>query len=431
MKSSIKTILALLLFPLWVQAQRYVGGDISLLPTYEAHGVHYLDRSGTQVEPLPYFRLGAGWNAMRVRLFVDPSKASVADQQEGVRQDLNYVTSLCQRIKDEGYALMLDFHYSDTWTDPGQHSTPSRWASNDPVVLADSVYQYTRNCLEHLKNKGVTPDFIQPGNEVTFGMMWPTGHCYPDGSSYASSGSVTGTSDNFVSYLQAGVKACREVCPTSKIVMHTELSTAWNATTFYNTLANRVDYDIIGLSYYPDYHGPLSTLTDVLTTLESKHGEKNVMIVETGYGSQWSLKGNYSTKVQATWPLTETGQQQFTLDLIATLADYPKVIGLFWWMPEDNEFWTYQNPARSSWWDASLYTQTTGRPLSAMFELQRFIGSDPTSIQSITIPTAKAGNRSTESNLPKWYNLRGQRISSSSLPAKSIYIKDGKKVVVQ
>ncbi|MDD3387454.1 MAG: hypothetical protein PHU58_03185, partial [Prevotella sp.] len=100
-------------------------------------------------------------------------------------------------------------------------------------------------------------------------------------------------------------------------------------------------------------------------------------------------------------------------------------------MPEDNEFWTDQNPARSSWWDASLYTQTNGRPLSAMFELQRFIGSDPTSIQSITIPTAKAGNRSTESNLPQWYNLRGQRISSSSLPAKSIYIKDGKKVVVQ
>lgn len=121
--NNIKKLFSLLcLCPLLAGAQKYVGGDISLLPTYEEHGVHYLDTHGTQVQLLPYLGREAGWNAMRVRLFVDPSKAPAAHRQEGVRQDLDYVTALARRIKAEGYALMLDFHYSDTWTDPG--STP-------------------------------------------------------------------------------------------------------------------------------------------------------------------------------------------------------------------------------------------------------------------------------------------------------------------
>ena len=421
MCKTIKIFAGACLFSVMVQAQKYVGGDISLLPTYEEHGVRYLDQAGVQVEPLTYFGEKAGWNAMRVRLFVDPSKASDSHKDEGARQDLHYATALCKRIKDEGYALMLDFHYSDTWTDPGKHSTPSAWNSSDPNVLADSVYQYTVRSLQYMKENGVTPDFIQPGNEITHGMIWPTGHCYPDGSSVG-----TGSFANLVKYLNAGVKGCKEVCPEAKIVIHTELSSAWNVTTFYKTLGKQVDYDVIGLSYYPDYHGTLSTLSSTLNTLGSEHGDKDIMIVETGYGAKWALSGKYSSTVQKTWPLSEAGQKKFTNDLINELNKHPKVTGLFWWMPEDNEYWADAYPARSSWWNGSLYTQNTGKPLAAMFELQRFIGKDPTDISNIR---SKVSNKESLKALPV-YNLQGQRVSHSYTLPRGLYIVAGKKLLI-
>lgn len=442
------------------RAQKYVGGDISLLPTYEQHGVRFLDQYGSRVDPLPFWGKVAGWNAMRVRLFVDPSKASAAHRDEGVRQDLDYVTALCRRIKAEGYALLLDFHYSDTWTDPGQHTTPSAWQSSDPEVLADSVYRYTVRSLQHLRAHGVVPDFIQPGNEITQGMMWPTGRCYPNGQSVTttasnasgSSGSGVGTFANLVKYLKAGVRGSKEVCPEARIVIHTELSKAWNVTTFYNTLGSQVAYDIIGLSYYPDYHGTLATLSSTLSTLERQHADKDIMIVETGYGARWSLNGNHSAAVQAAWPLSEAGQQRFTTDLIAELARHPKVTGLFWWMPEDNEYWADANPARSHWWNASLYTQNTGKPLAALFELQRFVGKDPTGIDRLTtdgpshdaathaLPTASSasGNlaASSVSGTPAvppspLYNIMGQQVppTPAQLPP-GIYIVKGKKLLI-
>lgn len=394
--------------------QKYVGGDISLLPTYEEKGVRYLDSDGHQVQPLEYFGR-QGWNAMRVRLFVDPSKASPAEQDEGVRQDLDYMTRLSKRIKESGYALMLDFHYSDTWTDPGKHATPSAWQSDDPTVLADSVRAYTVRCLNHLKANGVTPDFIQPGNEITYGMLWPTGRCYPDGNNYGS-----GTFANLVSYLKAGVEGCKEVCPEAKIVIQTELSKSANVVNFYNTLSSQVDYDIIGLSYYPDWHGPLATLRSTLNTLESQHGDKEIMIVETGYGSQWPVGSTY-TASQLGWTLTEEGQKQFADDLVEELNKHSRVTGLFWWMPEDNEFWAENNPARSTWWNASLYRQNTGKPLPALFELQKFLENSTTSIAT------SMANGCTKNE--RWHTLHGERIHRPT--QRGIYVHGNRKEIVR
>ena len=114
---------------------------------------------------------------MRVRLFVDPSKASEEDKKEGVVQDLEYVKALGKRIKDAGFKLMLDFHYSDTWTDPGQHSTPSAWSTLDAEGIADKVYEYTKDCLQQLNTSGATPDFIQGATRLTwecFGLLVPS-----------------------------------------------------------------------------------------------------------------------------------------------------------------------------------------------------------------------------------------------------------------
>lgn len=413
------------------RAQKYVGGDISALPIYEEHGVEYLDQEGRQVQPLDYWYDHAGWNAARVRIFVDPTKAPADDKSEGVRQDLDDVTALCRRIKAKGYALLLDFHYADTWTDPSQHTTPSAWNSSDPKVLADSVYRYTAHVLRHLKAYGVEPELVQPGNEVTFGMMWPTGRCWPDGSgvvttaqnSAGSSGTGEGTHANFVSYLKAGVRAIREVCPGAKVVVHTEMGSAWNVTTFYNTLGSQVDYDVIGLSYYPDYHGTLATLSSTLTTLETQHADKEIMIVETGYGARWSLNGNHTATVKATWPVTEAGQRQFATDLVAELHKHAGVTGLFWWLPEDNAY-RAASPARSSWWNASLYNQETGRPYAALFELQRFIGKNPAGIASPT---------TSPSVLLPIYDVMGRKLPSSLSPNRlrpGLYISAGQKLLI-
>ena len=127
---------------------KYVGGDISLLSKYEEHGAVYYNENGTRITNMLSYLKSCGMNSMRVRLFVDPSKAGAEDQGEGVCQDLPYVLALSQRIKAAGFNLLLDIHYSDTWTDPGQHSTPSSWAVSS--ALSDSVYSYTRRVLNSL-----------------------------------------------------------------------------------------------------------------------------------------------------------------------------------------------------------------------------------------------------------------------------------------
>lgn len=262
-----------------LHAQKYVGGDISMLKKFVDSGAIYKDKDGNSVEPYAFFR-EQGWNAVRLRLFVDPSKASADDKKEGAIQDLDYVTAMAKDVKAAGYRLMLDFHYSDTWTDPGQHSTPAAWKGN-ATELAEKVYEYTKESLKALKEAGVTPDFIQPGNEITYGMMWPTAHIWP-----AGGGQDGGTWSNFTSYLKSAIKACKEECPDAQIVIHTEMSKSENVTNFYKELAKYTDveYDIIGLSYYPDYHNSLKVLETLLTQLEASYPSKKIMIVETGYG---------------------------------------------------------------------------------------------------------------------------------------------------
>ena len=312
-------------------APKYVGGDISLLTKYEEHGAIYYNENGTRITNMLGYLKDNGLNAMRVRLFVDPSKADAEDQGEGVCQDLPFVMALGQRIKAEGFNLLLDIHYSDTWTDPGQHSTPSSWTVTS--ALADSVYDYTKRVLYAMIAAGARPDFIQVGNEVTYGMLWPTGHCYPSGGNYGS-----GTFATFANYLMRGIQACREVCPNAKIVVHTEMGRVSNVTSFYATLNSyTTDYDIIGLSYYPYWHGDLTVLNNLLTTLESTYPTKKIQIVETGYPHAYYPTGA-SYDLQSIWPATEAGQKAFTEQLVATLNAHSNVNGLYWWFPEANEY---------------------------------------------------------------------------------------------
>ena len=409
-----RKLLLLLLFTevtTMVPAQKYVGGDISMLTKYENAGVVYKDKNGNAVQPLPFFK-EQGLNAMRVRLFVDPSQ----DNDKAVCQDLEYVKALGKRIKDQGMAFMLDFHYSDTWADPGKQWTPDVWKTLSDAELYEKIYEYSKDCLQQLKDAGATPDFIQTGNEISYGMMWGTKASVGSNTvnrCYTNSPEANWT--RFFNLLKKAGQACREECPNAKIIIHSERTPKPSVLTdFFDRMKNaEIDYDIIGLSYYPEHHGNLATLETALTSLENKNYGKDIMIVETGYSYAWSIGGEYD--YTATYPYTEEGQRQFTADLIAKLNGHSSVKGLFWWWPEDNG----NKGVTSSWWNAALYNHNTGQPYAAFYELKNF--NDGSAGMQIV--------RSTDNKDGAWYTLDGRKLNGTP-QKKGIYINNNKKVIV-
>lgn len=409
-------LLAFVLSPATSMATKYLGGDISLLSKYEEHGANYMTADGQKIDDMLQFFRSKGWNSMRVRLFVDPSKAPADDKGEGVCQDLEYVTKLGRRIKEAGLKFMLDFHYSDTWTDPAQHTTPSAWNSSDPAVLEQMLYDYTVSTLNTLKAAGAEPDFIQPGNEITYGMLWPTGHCYPDGRDYGG-----GTFANFARYLKAGIRGCRETCPEAKIVIQAELSTSQSVAKFFQTLGTyTTDFDVIGLSYYPHFHGYLPTLENIIIGLEKNYPDKKIQIVEAGYFHKWfPTDASYNTT--GTWPATDEGQRRFTADLVEMLNRHQAVDGLYWWWPEANEYglnWATQR-VTDGWYNASLWDNETGRALPALDELRHFLAEDD-AIDPIL-------NTSLESQ--RWHTIDGRLTAKPLL--SGVYIRGNEKVVMK
>ena len=410
-----RKLLLLLLFTevtTMVSAQKYVGGDISMLTKYEDAGVVYKDKNGNAVQPLPFFK-EQGLNAMRVRLFVDPSQ----DNDKAVCQDLEYVKALGKRIKDQRMAFMLDFHYSDTWADPGKQWTPDAWKTLSDAELYEKIYEYSKDCLQQLKDAGATPDFIQTGNEISYGMIWGTKASVGSNTvnrCYTNSPEANWT--RFFNLLKKAGQACREECPNAKIIIHSERTPKPSVLTdFFDRMKNaEIDYDIIGLSYYPEHHGNLATLETALTSLENKNYGKDIMIVETGYSYAWSIGGEYD--YTATYPYTEEGQRQFTADLIAKLNGHSSVKGLFWWWPEDNG----NKGVTNSWWNAALYNHNTGQPYATFYELKNF--NDGSAGMQIV--------RSTDNKDGAWYTLDGRKLNETP-QKKGIYINNNKKVIVR
>lgn len=413
-----KTILTILLATaMTVAGQKYVGGDISMLTKYEEAGVVYKDKNGAAVQPLDYFKQ-QGLNAMRVRLFVDPSR----DADKAVCQDLAYVKALGKRIKDCGMKLMLDFHYSDTWADPAKQWTPDAWKSLNDEQLCTKIYEYTKDCLSQMKAAGATPDFIQTGNEISYGMLWGT-----EGSTanrcYTNSSAANWT--RFINLLKKAGQACREECPEAKIIIHSERTPKANVLTdFFDRMKNAsLDYDIIGLSYYPAHHGNLATLETALTTLENKNYDKDIMVVETGYCYAWPLADSNNDGKEdgfdytATYPYTEEGQRQYTADLVTKLNSHSSVKGLFWWWPEDNG----NKSVTAKWWNAALYNHNTGKPYAAFYELKNF-NNGSADIQGI--------HREKTGETQAWYTLDGRQLAT--MPKEhGVYIHQHQKKIVR
>lgn len=378
-----RQLLLLTITGLWIvavaQGQRLLGGDISLLPSYEEQGTTYYDYNGRPVKPLQFFKQ-QGWNAIRVRLFVEPKYAPQKHKDEGVCQDFDYVLRLGRRVLQTGLQLLLDLHYSDYWADPSKQTMPHMWQDTRHDDLPDSVYQYTRRTLTALKQKGVVPKLIQVGNETTNGMLWPLGKIEWNHSGTVSDDAAAreqASWDYLCQLYEAGCRACREVCPKSKIIIHTEKTDNWDFTnTYYQQMRrHQVDYDIIGLSYYPMWQGTVENLGKNLDRLAQHFPDKEVMIVETAayYSHEndvWATPDQYAEF----YPITVEGQVQFTRELVTELKRHQNVTGLFWWFPEENGS---GNEVTKGWLNRGLFDNHTGRALPAMREFVKF--TTPTS----------------------------------------------------
>ncbi len=392
----------------------YAGGDLSQLPIYENAGSVYVDASGNTVADFIPFCRDNGWNTVRLRLFVNPDNYNQADKDSNACQDLEMIKALGKRVKDAGMIFMLDFHYSDTWADPSNQWTPKDWETLSDDELAAQIYSYTKDVLQQLVSAGAAPDLIQTGNEISYGMCWGAygtsfNRCYVN-----SSGNEW---TRFASLLKNAVQACREILPEAKIIIHTErVAQPSVLTAFYDKMASfGVDYDVIGLSYYPYFHGSLDALSTALDKLSSF--EREIMIVEAGYPLYWAVPGT-TYDYTSVYPYSDAGQKAFTDDLIALLKANSQVTGFLWWEPEYNPYVSNL----SGWYNAPLIEPYTGKPTSAFYEIKNFLPDDAESTD-IALPAINAVSRQA------FYNLSGQRVGSPE--SKGVYVKNGKKIIVK
>jgi arabinogalactan endo-1,4-beta-galactosidase len=267
-----------------------------------------------------------GYSIMRVRLWVNPNGTQV------YVNNLAYDTALGAQIKAAGLKFYLDIHYSDTWADPGHQTMPATWTGiTTQAALAQQVHDYTENVITTLAASGAMPDYVAVGNEITNGLLWPATTGGPGGEI-----SVNGWA-NYAMLMKAGVQgvddgAAAAAEPTPKIIIHIDRGGDWATTQWYFTNVNSqgISFDIIGESYYPQYHGPLAQAQTCLTNAANTFG-KPVYVAETGYPNSAGVTGT-----GITYPETPAGQAQFLSDLVTTVQNVPNKLGMGinYWEPE-------------------------------------------------------------------------------------------------
>lgn len=304
------------------------GADVGWLSQMEATGYRFYDADGTEKNCLQLLK-DRGMNTIRLRVFVNPSN----DRING-HCSKDETVAMAVRAKNLGMRVMINFHYSDTWADPGHQNKPAAWVSHSFTTLLSDVYNHTFEVLTALKTAGVTPEWVQIGNEIPGGMLWPEGN-----------------STNFAQLAQLlnkGYDATKAIDPTIKVVVHIDQGNNNSRFRWFfdNARNNNVRYDVIGLSYYPywlnsDYTMTIADLQNNLNDMVSRYN-KEVMVVEVG--------GDY-TLVQNTKDMLTA-----TINAVRNVPNQ-KGLGVIYWEPEGEKTWSgYQ---LNCW-------QTNGKPSLAL-----------------------------------------------------------------
>lgn len=327
-----------------------IGMDFSSLEEVEGFGGVFYD--GGKPDELPVILARHGVRASRIRLWLDPHDSEGGNYGGGTC-DLDCVIRIAKRSKALDMKLLLDFHYSDFWCDPGKQTIPKAWQNLSLDEMAEALYKYTRDVLDTMRAEGVYPDMVQVGNEITHGTLWPLAKLEFD-----KPEKLPSDFDNLAKVVRAGCKAVRE-SGDAKIMLHLENSgnnELWR-TWFDNMIARGVEFDIIGASYYPVWHGGFDRLKANMDDMAQRYG-KPIHIVETAYAftkephEACSLAGiaNSTPDVTAdgtppSFPYTKEGQRDFLLALIEMTANIHGGLGQavwYWepgWLPKAGTTW--------------------------------------------------------------------------------------------
>ncbi len=385
------------------------GADVSFLPQIGDLGGVYKE-NGIPQDPLKIFK-DHGFNYIRLKLWHTPTENY---------NNLQKILYLAKRIKERELKFLLNFHYSDTWADPGKQNKPAAWRGLSFAVLKDSVYQYTKKVMAALDAQQTLPEMVQIGNEITPGMLWNDGRV---------SGSYNTPQQwrNFGELIQAAIRGVRESCTAGdsvRIMIHIDRGgdNSGSRWFFDNLLAQNVNFDIIGLSFYPWWHGTLNQLKANLSDLAGRYG-KPMVVVETAYPwtLQWfdnrsNIVGN-AAQLHAGYPASIDGQTNYLRDLMKIIRNTKnqKGIGLFYWAPE----YISIQPIGSSWENNALF-DFYGNVLPSMdVFIEKPIEQTPVNI-TVQLNTATLMDTLQEHH---FVQLRGEvvGISSNTLP-------DGKKI---
>lgn len=326
MKSSFKFqkkipfILLLISLPLFISActtssvragDYAIGADLSFLKQAEDRGTVFKDSN--EVKPGLQIFKDHGYNWIRLRLFHTPTY---------LPNNLEYTIALAQEAKALGYKFLLNYHYSDTWADPGKQYIPEAWEDMTHEELVQAVFEYTRDTIIAFRQAGVMPDMVQPGNEIINGMLWPDGK-------------LPQNWDNLAELLEAGINgidAGRGRDQRPLIMIHIDRGADIERTkSFFNKWHSYgIDYDVIGQSYYPWWHGSLLDLRENMIFMANVY-QKDIMLVEVAYN--WRPT-EYRNKL-APFPETPEGQQQFLDEVNRIVLSTPdnRGKGIFWWEP--------------------------------------------------------------------------------------------------
>lgn len=245
-------------------ATKMMGADISFLPELENKGIKFSD-NGVEKDAIEILK-AHGFNYIRLRIFNDPAHDSGYSPGKGFC-DLEHTKAMAKRVKAAGMKFLLDFHYSDYWADPGHEYKPAAWKGMSFEQLKKALYDYTFHVMNELKQQGTLPDMVQVGNEINHGMVWPEG----------SISSI----DSLAQLLNAGIAAVKIVEPKTMIMLHVALGGQNDETVFFydNMIKRQVPFDVIGLSYYPKWHGTLDDLRDNMHDLINRY-DKDIIVVE-------------------------------------------------------------------------------------------------------------------------------------------------------
>lgn len=306
------------------------GMDISTLLEEEECGARYFDEGeqGDLLEILQKY----GVNSVRLRLWNDPYSEDGKPYGAG-NNDLEKTIILAKRALKLGMGFLLDLHYSDFWADPGKQFVPKAWRGYSEEELEQAVYDYTAEVLEVLKDNDAVPTLVQVGNEITNGLLWPAGQ--------------KPNYENIARYVSAGIRAVRNFDGSLPIMIHldnggnNEMYRDW----FDHYIQMGEDFDIIGLSYYPFWHGTLQQLEDNMRDMAERY-HKKLIVAEVSMGFTMedyrTYEGETAGKGMATrpelvekieYPMTVQGQQDFMEDFLSRITSVPGCEGFYYWEP--------------------------------------------------------------------------------------------------